>query len=530
MIHVERDDPRQWTVDRVLRARAEAVPERVFVHTDDGALTYDEAWRRSAQVANFLESLGAAADDLVAVMLPNGLAFCEAWLGLARLGATLVAINTAYKGELLVHVLNNCRARVLVVDAEWVERVDAVAERLEHLEVLCVPGGASACCPVHDFTRARVAPDTRDAATVDYRSLGCVMYTSGTTGPSKGVMMPHGHLYLFGLGTIEHMGLGEDDVFYIVLPLFHANGLFMQLYATMIAGARAVVRPRFSASNWLGEVIEHGATITNSLGAVAAFVLRQPPSPRDRQHRLRAISLAPSSASLVDGLKRRFGIRDVFGLYGMTEINIPLYTPPGAPKADSCGRLWQRYYEMRIVDPDTDQPMPTGQVGEIVVRPTMPFAFMSGYLRMPEKTVEAWRNFWFHTGDAARMDADGDVFFVDRIKDCIRRRGENISSFEVENVLASHPSVAEVAAYGVAAGIEGAEEEVMVAVVPAGPFAGEERASLLRHAHQGLPHFAVPRYLRLVPSLPRTPTDKVRKHLLKEEGVTADTVELDTPA
>ena len=334
--------------------------------------------------------------------------------------------------------------------------------------------------------------------------------------------MPHGHLYLIGPGTIENMELGDRDVFYIVLPLFHANGLFMQLYATLTAGASAVIRERFSASAWLDDVRRYGATITNMLGVVSAFVLNQPLRVDDRDHRLRAIGVAPNPPELDEAFRERFGVSDVFGLYGMTEVNIPLYTKAGVTRPGSCGRTWERYFELRIVDPATDEELPRNQTGEIVVRPRQPFGFMSGYNRMPEKTVEAWRNFWFHTGDAARMDEEGYVYFVDRIKDCIRRRGENISSYEVETVIASHPAVADVAAIGVASEILGAEEEVMVCVVlqPDTDLAPPE---LIEFCERRMPRFAVPRYIDYMEALPKTPTSKVQKHRLRARGVTDDT-------
>lgn len=332
--------------------------------------------------------------------------------------------------------------------------------------------------------------------------------------------MPHAHVYLFGLGTIENMHLTETDVFYIVLPLFHANAMFMQLYATLIAGATAVLRERFSASRWIHDIVEYGATITNSLGVVIAFALSQKPSALDKKNKLRAIGVAPNSPELDSQLRERFGVKDVIGLYGMTEINIPLYTEPGVPRPGSCGKLWDRYYEVQIVDPESDMPVPPNTVGEILVRPKLPFGFMTEYMNMPEKTVEAWRNFWFHTGDAATMDDEGYVYFVDRIKDCIRRRGENISSFEVERVIAQHPAVVEVAAIAVKSEITGGEDEVKVVVVLNKTVDIE---TFGEYCQQHLPRFAVPRYVEFVDSLPKTPTNKIQKSELRKLGITLDT-------
>lgn len=526
MSAASRFQPANWTVDQVLRRNAESFADRTFIVAEDGSVSYGEALERAGKVANMLSDAGVGRADPVAVMMSNGAAYCDAWLGISMLGAIHVAINTDYLGEFLVHVLNDCGARVLICDDVFLGRLEEIRGKLRHLETVYVSGtDGRSSLRCRSFDGWRRFPETYGGIAPSYQDIGCVMYTSGTTGPSKGVLMPHAHLYLFGLGTVEHMSVDEDDVFYIVLPLFHANGLFMQLYATMIAGARAVIRRRFSASAWLTDIVESRATITNSLGVVAAFVLAQPPTDQDRAHRLRAMGLAPTSEQLVERLRERFGIPEIYGMYGMTEANIPLYTPRGSDKPSSCGRVWSRYFELRIVDPQSDEEMPRGEVGEIVVRPKQPFGFMAGYLNMHEKTVEAWRNLWFHTGDAAFMDADGDVFFVDRIKDCIRRRGENISSYEVERVFSSHEAVREAAAYAVASSIDGAEDEVMVAVV-ADAEVLRDLADLDRFAAGRLPAFAVPRYYRRVAELPKTPTGKVRKSELRRQGITEDAVDM----
>jgi len=457
-------------------------------------LSYRQADRQANQVAHLLATHGVSATDHVAVFLPNDLPYCQ--------------------------------ARVMVCDSDYLERLAEIEAQLPDLEIVLVPGLKShppferlRCV---DFDEFQAQPTDKPNTRASYRDTACIMYTSGTTGPSKGVLMPHAHIYLFGLGTIEHLQLAEEDIFYIVLPLFHANGFFMQLYATLIAGASAIIKRRFSASEWLNDVRRYQATITNMLGVVSAFVLNQPPTECDRDHRLRAIGVAPNSPELDGAFKARFGVREVYGLYGMTEANIPLYTQTGTTRPGSCGKTWDRYYALRIVDPETDEEVPRDEVGEIVVRPKQPYGFMSGYNRMPEKTVEAWRNFWFHTGDAARMDEAGYVYFVDRIKDCIRRRGENISSYEVESVLAAHPAVADVAAIGVASEVEGAEEEVMVFVVHR-PKQRIDPRTLIDFCENRMPRFAVPRYVEFVDSLPKTPTTKVQKHLLKKKGVSETT-------
>jgi crotonobetaine/carnitine-CoA ligase len=519
--------PQEWVVGRVLDRQASRNPEKVCIRVVDGPdLTFAGADLVSRQVAQLLGSVGILPGDRVAVMLPNGMDHCLVWFGASRAGAVLVSVNTEYKGRFLTHVLNNSRARVLVVQDCYLDAVRAVEDEVPELETLLVcgddRGGGFRLLETLPFDRYSAQDGLEPIAEVSYRDDACIMYTSGTTGPSKGVLMPHAHLYLFGLGTIEHLGVGPNDVFYVVLPMFHANALFMQIYACLIAGATAVVRDRFSASAWLQDVRRYGATLTNSLGAVTAFVLEQPPSEHDRDHRLRAIGCAPNPPELERGLRERFGIAEVIGAYGMTEINIPLYTERGSPRPGSCGREWSRYYEVRIVDPETDEPVASKETGEIVVRPRQPFGFMSGYNGMPEKTVEAWRNFWFHTGDAAWMDEEGYVYFVDRIKDCIRRRGENISSYEIECVVLQHPAVEEVAAVAVPSEVTGAEDEVKVVIVlRSGACVDPEQ--LMAYCEPLMPSFAVPRFVEFRDALPKTPTAKVQKHKLRRSGIRGHT-------
>jgi crotonobetaine/carnitine-CoA ligase len=350
------------------------------------------------------------------------------------------------------------------------------------------------------------------------------MYTSGTTGAPKGVLMPHAHCFLFGLGTVENAGVDADDHYYVCLPLSHANGLLMQVGAVLIAGATATLRERFSAAGWLSDLISSGATLTNSLGAISAFVQAQPPGNRDRAHRLRLLIAAPNLPEHERCWRERFGIPDVLSGYGMTETNIALYGRRGEPRPGTCGAAYPRF-EVRIADPETDRPVATGEVGEIMIRPRVAGGFMAGYLNLPDKTVEAWRNLWFHTGDAGRMDADGYVTFVDRIKDCIRRRGENISATDIEACLAELSGVDQVAAFAVPADIAGGEDEIMCAIVPA-VGATIDPAAIVAHAATRMPRYARPRYVEFVATLPRTATEKVKKADLRARGITSSALDL----
>ena len=530
-------DHHRWVLPQVLESQARLRGAQPFIEVVGGeSVTYAEAAAQARQVAGYLHGLGVRAGDRVAVLLPNGTDFIRLWTGLGRLGAVIVPVNTALTGDFLAHQLRDSGAAVAVCDPDTACRLDAAATQVPALTTLLVadrtvasgptapspdveagppPGGRFHVLPLDGWRTAAAfggpLPRASDTA--------CVMYTSGTTGPSKGVLMPHAHCYLFALGTVENLQVTESDRYYVTMPLFHANGLFMQVYATLVAGASALLRPRFSASAWLPDIREGGCTVTNLLGAMTQFVIAQPESAQDREHRLRVVCPVPNPPHHEEAFRGRFGVPEVVSAYGMTEVNIPLYGRIGASRPGTAGLAWTDHFEVEIRDPETDDVVPPGTPGEIVVRPRTPFGFMSGYLGLPEKTVEAWRNFWFHTGDSGVMDDDGWVTFVDRTKDCIRRRGENISSFEVEAAIAQLPGVLEVAAFAVPAGVDGMEDEVMLAVV-VDQGSGLDGPAIAAHADAALPRFARPRYVDVVESIPKTPTAKVQKQLLRSRGVT----------
>jgi crotonobetaine/carnitine-CoA ligase len=353
-------------------------------------------------------------------------------------------------------------------------------------------------------------------------SLASVFYTSGTTGPSKGVAMPHSQMYFFGQEVVSFTRLTADDTYLTTTPLFHGNAQFMASFPALIAGARLVVRSKFSASRWIDHLRENQVTVTNLVGVMMDFVWKQPPRPDDADNVLRCVYAAPTAASILAGFMQRFGVESFVDAFGLTETCAPIISPyaeirpPGA-----AGLLASDWFEARLVDPETDEEVPVGAVGELVVRYKVPWTCSLGYYGMPEKTAEAWRNLWFHTGDALRRDDDGWYYFVDRYKDALRRRGENISSYEVEQVILAHPAVVECAVIGVAAGVEAGEDEVMAIVVTDG--ATVTAAELWSFCEGKIPAFAIPRFVRFVDALPKTPSEKVRKAVLRDDGVTHDT-------
>jgi crotonobetaine/carnitine-CoA ligase len=457
------------------------------------ALTFGEVRDAAARTAGRLADAGIRAGDCVATMSENRRELLELWLGCAWLGAVYLPINTALRGRQLEHVLRDGGARLLVVSPELAEVAPQVGQTWRFDEY---PGLGDAVPPV----------DARPGDTC------ALLYTSGTTGPSKGVLCPHAQWFWWAVATGEGLGIAEDDVLYTCMPLFHTNALNSFAQA-LVAGAAFVLGPRFSVSQMWRRLVDADATVTFLLGTMVHLLAGREHDPFERSHRVR-VALAPATPAVLHGeFRERFGIRLVDG-WGSTEANYVISTAfEGAPPG-SMGAVLPDF-EARVVDPD-DEEVPVGTPGELVVRSKQPNAFSNGYHGLPEKTTEAWRNLWLHTGDRVVRDGDGWWWFLDRLKDSIRRRGENISSFEVEAALSEHQAVAAVAVVPVPS--EVGEEEVLAYVVPR---RGVELdpAELIRFCEPRLAYFAIPRYVELVDELPLTPSGKIEKYKLRERGV-----------
>jgi carnitine-CoA ligase len=363
------------------------------------------------------------------------------------------------------------------------------------------------------------APATDPGVEVTWVDDARIMFTSGTTGRSKGVIKQHASDYFSGRTYIEVCGVTEDDVFYTCLPLFHSNAQVLNCYPALIAGARIQLSARYSSTNFWREVTECGATILNTVSAMNYFIWNTEPGEYDRAHSVTRIMAMPAPKDIYHEFKERFGIRWHEG-YGLTETGMVTYVPPGVEKPGSCG-LASPGFEVSVVQPGTDLPQPPGEPGEIVVDMKLPNIVMRAYAGMPEKTAEDFKNLKLHTGDLGVMDDEGYLYFKDRVKDYIRRRGENVSSMEVEQVVASHPAVLEAAAVGVAAGEgAGSEQEILICIVPRN--VAPDPFELLEYCAGKMPYFAVPRYVRFMDHLPKTPTERVRKVELRDMGLGAD--------
>ena len=525
-------DVDDWTLATALRGQAAERPDAVYLDAPDEGRTwtYAETLAVAESIATNLHAEGLGYGDRVLMQMFNSSSLVFTWFGAMVGGLVEVPINTAYEFDFLAHQVRTSDPGAAVID-------DVVAQRFADVAADC--GGIRKFWVVDTGEQDKALATLRDQGwaaapfeelltrkdvelpAVHGRDLGAIFFTSGTTGPSKGVAMSHAQFYFDACENVSMTRLTPDDAYMVTTPLFHGNAQWLAAYPALVAGARFVLRRKFSASRWIDQVRDSGVTVTNFLGVMMDFVWKQAPRENDADNVLRCIFAAPTASSIVDGFRTRYGVEAFVEVFGLTEVSMPIMSPYGEDRPPgAAGLLVSEWFELQLVNPDTDEEVAVGEVGEMVVRSKYPYTMSDGYYGMPEKTVETWRNLWFHTGDALRRDADGWYYFVDRYKDALRRRGENISSYEVEQGLLAHPAVLECAVIAVPASIEAGEDEVMACVVLS---AGTEPAVLWEFCASRVPAFAVPRFIRTMTALPRTPSEKVQKLELRREGVTADT-------
>jgi crotonobetaine/carnitine-CoA ligase len=497
----------------MLARQAEKYGDKPLVHAGDVTWSYVDAHDAAARFASTLRNAGVKRGDRVALICSNRIEFLQIVFGCAWLGAVAVPINTASRGPQLQHILSNCGAKLLVIEAAYADNLEmlepdklAVAAiwligemtdvRLGHVTAKPMPVGGE------PIAMADVKPD----------DLALILYTSGTTGPSKGVCCPHAQYFWWAVNTASLLEIKSGDVLCTSLPLFHTNAL-NTFYQALLTGSTVRYEKRFSASGFYTGLVNSRATVTYLLGAMVPILLSRPVTPEETAHTAR-IALAPGvPAQFHEPFTQRTGIRLLDG-WGSTETNFAI----GTTIENLMGPVFDGF-GARVID-ETGRDADDGTAGELLVRSDEPLAFAHEYFAMPDKTAEAWRGGWFHTGDRVVRQPDGYFRFVDRLKDAIRRRGENISSFEVEQVLLSHDAVANAAAFPVRSPL--AEDEVMAAIIlhpgrTLGP------AELVAFCMPRLPYFAVPRYLEFVAELPATESGKVQKYKLRERGITDKT-------
>lgn len=502
----------------VLEHWAQRTPDKVFARFEDASeWTYAQTLAAARAAAAGLRSLGVKQGDNVLSWLPNGPDALRVWFGANLLGAVYVPLNTAYRARLLEHAVRTTQAQVMVVHAGLADRLSQLGPT-SLTDVIVVRGEVPALQAPYswrgsDVLHAEPETDVEAAAPIEPWHTQSIVFTSGTTGPSKGVVSTYLHLYSASFDPFPY--LSSSDRYLVSLPLFHVGGT-VAVYSMLLRGASVAVVDSFRLDGFWRTVARTQSTFCCLLGSMATLLAKAPPSADERGHGLVHALMIPLSEDAA-AFKARFGC-DIYTLFNMSEISVPLVSEVNPTALGTCGRP-REGVDVRLVDQNDCEVAP-GQTGELVLRCDRPWAMSHAYFGDAEATSRAWRNGWFHTGDAFRIDAAGHYRFVDRMKDSIRRRGENISSFEVEAEVCGHPGVLEAAAVGVPS--PHGEDDVLVALV-ARPGCVVDPRELITHLVERMPHFMVPRYVRIIDALPRTPTQKVQKHLIREQGVTGDT-------
>lgn len=509
---------RETCVTRYLLQRfATETPDKEFAVFEDGEVwSYTDIHNKVVRLAAGLADAGVARGDHVAVWMFDGKEAILTFFAINYLGAVFVPFNTAYKGKVLEHVIENSDAQILVAHTTLLDRLESV-DTASITKVVCVGENAVSL----DLKTAHydvLASSNKSVPELDSPiepwHTQSIIYTSGTTGPSKGVLSSYLHIFTNAGPETWHFVTGEDR-FLINMPIFHIGGMGV-IFVMLCRGGSIAVMNGFTTEKFWPFVRETKTTTVFLLGVMATFLLKQPPSKDDKNHNVRVAFMVPLTETCIE-FKERFDA-DVYTIFNMTEISSPVVSEPNPTKRGTCGKV-RAGVDVRLVD-ENDCEVAGGEIGEMIVRTDRPWGMNSGYYKRPEATAEAWRNGWFHTGDCFRQDEDGYLYFVDRMKDAIRRRGENISSFEVEAEVVAYPDVREAAAYAVPSDM--GEDEVMITVAPVDG-AQLDEANLMAFLGDRMAYFMIPRYVRVLDELPKTASSKVMKVVLREQGVTEDT-------
>lgn len=520
----------QDTINAALERAVANWPDRIFLDIDGREYSFAEVEREANGLANGLATLGVKAGDTVTTILDNNADAILVWFAINKLGAISVPVNTAYRGEFLRHQLADSASSVVVAESDYADRVCGVASGLPDLRSLLYRGEAP-MTPAEGKTVApldayRSSDLSRPAVGVKPGDLAMLIYTAGTTGPSKGCMVSHNYAINLARQLVTVAGRTQDDVQWTALPLFHMNATSTTILASLLVGGKAAVYKRFSVSNFWPEIERTGATIVSLLGSMIPLLVEAPENESAKRchDQVRVVLGTPFPAPLQSKWKQRFGAQ-ILGAnsYGITEASVVTTLPCGVQaKPDSSG-IRSPDFDVRIVD-DDDHELPPGTAGEVIVRPLKPHVMFEGYWRRPADTLKIMRNLWLHTGDIGKFDEDGFFYFIDRKKDYMRRRGENISSYEMETTFRLHSAIEDVAVHAVLSDLT--EDDVKVtAVLKPGEVLTEE--ALCRWAIERLPYFAVPRYIEFRKELPRNPVGRILKYQLRDEGCTAATWDRD---
>ena len=529
-----KSDQRNWTLPKVLKNQADSIPDKDFLQFSyEKALTFSQVNKQANNIADSLKKLGINKTDKVSVYMPNSLEICLAWFGILKNGSVMVPINTAYVMDFLQYIIESSDSKIIIIAEEYLERLANIQDRIPKIEKVIVwtrdkkdgfeSNGYNKTEAVSWNKFLSDGSEVEPSVEVTHLDHARLMYTSGTTGKSKGVVRPCAADYSSAQNYSSIMDLTNDDTVFTCLPLFHSNAMVMGVYPAMISGCKVVVEEKYSASKFWKWMKDFEITKFNLVGVMSYFMWNAPVVPEEKEHKVKLVLGSPAPHDIIEEFMERFNILFTEG-YGLTEVGQCTFTRPNEPfRVGSCGKE-SPGYEIKIVNPETDEELPRNTPGELVLRPRIPNICLHYYYKMPEKTVSDFRNLWFHTGDLCRMDEDGYIFFMDRVKDYIRRRGENISSFEVENLISTHSNIEESAAIAVKLDEQGrhSEDELMIVIVlKEGLTLMPEE--LIEYLKPIMPKFMIPRFVRFRDSLPKTPTNRVQKVKLREEGITKDT-------
>jgi crotonobetaine/carnitine-CoA ligase len=503
----------------MLRRAVESVPDQAAVIEPEGrTLTYAELGDEAQRTATALRSLGLEPHDRVLVMLDQTADTVVFWLGANIASVTFVPINTAYKGEMLSYIIEHAQAEVLVIEGKWCDRVVDIAEDLTTLKTVIVRGEENATLSTkflrRDFTEL-LALDPIDVGEPFVWDVSAIVYTSGTEGRPKGVLMPHGLAYMASYAYMKNHT--DTEVVIATLPIFHGGGLHTSVLHPIRVAGTMVLLESFSASRFWEYARRYKCTVALIVGPMAAMLMQQPPQPDDRDNDMKNVIMFPAIPEAAE-FAERFGVEVGVG-YGQTEHAASLMCPPGQARPGMCGYP-TGIFETRIVDA-WDMPVHHGEVGELVLRSKDSWTLMSGYFNAPEATAATWRNLWYHTGDMFRIDECGQWVFVDRRKDVLRRRGENVSSIEVERELLRVPGIVEAAVVAVPSELGEDDIKAVFVLDPDVPFCYTDT---LRELYRRLPHFMVPRYYEVLDALPKTHSMRIQKATLRAQGTSSGDV------
>jgi crotonobetaine/carnitine-CoA ligase len=502
-----------FTVPAVLDRRAEQHPDRVMMSIAGTDVTFEQMRRRSCAAANMLADLGVGRGDCVALFTATCPEWVYFWLGAARIGAVSAAVNAANKGDFLLHTLRLSQAKVILTDTERRPRVDEIADQLDTVTDIVVQDDSLTSA----LLRGAAGPGPDISVHAD--EIGALFYTSGTTGPSKAVATTWHYLFSVAATVAAAWEFRPGEVLWTAMPLFHLSAA-PSVLAPMLVGATTVLAQAFHPTQVSDDIRARGAVGFAGAGAMVSMLQNLPADSHDAQLPLRFISAAPIDANSYHEIEKRYGCR-IVTMYGMTEafpIAVKGVSDEGVP--GTSGRP-NPNFEVSIVDEDGNA-LPVGTVGEIACRPRYPHVMSEGYVsQAPAGSGKTGMHAdphqeWFRTGDLGRLDGDQNLTYVDRIKDSLRRRGENVSSVEVETVVMRHPAVAEAAAVGVPS--ELGEDDILL-IVTLRPGATLDCAELLDFCAARMPYFCVPRFVETVSELPKNVIGRVRKDLLRARGL-----------